>query len=547
MKSLAYVIIEKEEGEELSIIMNEADKDLQKYLPYEKATFPTNQNPTMRDLLTEAAELAGALEWLHKDIQNTGEILACCHMDLKPSNILIFLENGFPVGRWKIADFGISAIRTPKQENGKSNDNQAPQDTIETIVTKAKRHPGAYTAPEISDHPDKVGRNSDIWSYGCFLVDVIASKLTGEASLHSLTKERGATGEASHSNDYYYRDGALNPNVRKWIDALGKARSEKDHLESAALSDCKKLLEDILVVKPHRPRAQDIRKRLINAYKTIPVSKGAPDSIMIELDCEDETPQPINLSAFENSFQATEVARLSSIDHRVIADTMLLSRMKEWILAPEPSALWVNESPTTPTSDIRAVSPICSGLFHAARSEEIFVIFYLCKRETGGYAATTTRLNMLTDLTHSLIYQLQKYLNESSSPTQPVNQTSFDALGGTATLENAISVLSNLWSSISSRWFCIIDGFHVLEDSTDPILVARIKVLLGVLCPPSQGGAASDQNSCKTLITTSGPSRFLRKLPFKSILGSEVSSGYSLPVINDLMPAMKKFRSLSTY
>ena len=541
MKSLAYVEIELDPGQECSIIMDVADTDLHKYLPYKKATFPDDQNPKLRDLLTEAAALAGALDWLHEDIQSTEEILACCHMDLKPDNILIFNGPCSSVGRWKIADFSISAIRNPKRDLGRSNDDQAPQDTMETIVTQTKREPGPYTAPEVTDRSDKVGRSSDLWSYGCILTDVIASKLAGEASLCSLTKRRGLAGEAEHWNDYYYREGALNPNVQNWIDALDKARTKEDHLETDALSDCKNLLKDILVVEGRRTRARDIRKRLINAKNTIPASEGAP--YMTEIDGEDKTPQPTNITGFENKFQATEAEKLSRIDHRIVADTMLLSKTKEWLRAPEPSALWINDSPTAPTSSIGAVSPICSGLFQAAQSAEIFVTVYLCQRQTGGRAATATKLNMLVDLTHSLIYQLQRHLNKSSPPTQPVDQTIFDALHGTATLENAISVLSSLWASVPSRWFCVIDGFHILEDHTEPILVSRIEALLAVLCPSFRGGAAGDQNRCKTLISTSAPSLFLRKLPFKSILDNKVRSGSSLPVTNDFIPVMKKLRS----
>ena len=45
---------------------------------------------------------------------------------------LIFLENGLPIGEWIISDSHISAIMTPNQEHGKGNENQAPQDKIET-------------------------------------------------------------------------------------------------------------------------------------------------------------------------------------------------------------------------------------------------------------------------------------------------------------------------------------------------------------------------------------------------------------------------------
>ena len=49
-----------------------------------------------------------------------------------------------------------------------------------------------------------------MWSYGCILVDIIASRMIGKASLRELTKGRGKGERSSASNDWFYRDQALN-------------------------------------------------------------------------------------------------------------------------------------------------------------------------------------------------------------------------------------------------------------------------------------------------------------------------------------------------
>ena len=543
MNSLAFLCVGTDAEGEFSIIMDYADSDLQHFLPYET---DTSLGPnSLRDLLTEAAELAGALEWLHRRIQVAGEVLACCHMDLKPSNVLVFgiRNKNLPVGRWKIADFGLSAIRTPKEKIREDNDTRYPKIKVETIVTTAKRNPGPYTAPELFHSRDEVGRNSDVWSYGCILVDVIASRMTGKASLRELTKSRGMGEKASHSNDWFYRDRALNPDVQTWINALDTEPNLEDPTERAALPGCKELLEEILVIEPDRPEACDIRARLTKACQKIPLNEGASTPMSTESDSEDEMPQSIDLSVFESSHQATQRSRLPPLDERALAESILLRNIQRWILTPKLEVLWIDEPLA---NGMREVSPFCSGLLYAAQNEGFPVMTYLCRRETGDDGARGTKLEMLVDLTHSLIYQLQTHLKEISAPLQSVHQERLDALDGTATLTDEISVLADLWGAMKSHWFCIIDGFQVLEDDADTTLVEHLRDLLRVLCPPLKDSAAGDPSKSKTLITTSGRSLFLGALPQESRLGTNTfSSNVKDFVYKDLRSATKNLRNSS--
>ena len=558
MNFLAFLAIDTKEGEkEYSILMDVADSDLQHFLPYSgdtvidvqdwsAATMKTlsSTNATTRDLLSEMAELAGALEWLHENIQVNGEVLSCCHMDLKPSNILMFdIDDCNPVGKWKIADFGISAVRTPVI----SADGRSPSRKLEylkkTIITSAKRSPGPYTAPEVYENDGKnVGRNSDRWSYGCILVDVVASRMTGMASLEELTLRRGLQAEGSHSNDWYYRDRALNPEVQAWLLTLDTTHHLKDLADSAAFQECKKLLEELLVVDCNRPNGKIIRERLINAYKTIPVRESNPGLSLTRDKHGAEETQPIDLSSLEKEYQDEELAKISRLDRRAEADNMLLGKMQRWVLASQSQIFWID----TPLSgNIRPVPPICSNLLHVARENAIFVAAYFCRKDTGPGVIKGTKLDLLAELTYSLVYQLQSYMNGRPNPIQPVDQARFDALDGSKTLADAMIVLAELCASFPTRWFCIIDGFDLLEDVATK---GFLQSLLRALRPSCEGDDPGYKSVCKTMITTCGRSTILGTLPvdYRWPANNPSGAGTQGYVVNKLQNAIEKLGQSST-
>jgi serine/threonine protein kinase len=139
------------------------------------------------DLILESRNLADALDYLHNRLYNTSGI-SLSHNDIKPENILVFypdstdIPDRYPVGKWKIADFGISHVKNKhlhlkNPPSSTANGKLMVEETVSVSKTTPKRYPGRYTAPELEQQriPQKTdGRKADIWSFGCVLSEIIA-------------------------------------------------------------------------------------------------------------------------------------------------------------------------------------------------------------------------------------------------------------------------------------------------------------------------------------------------------------------------------------
>ncbi|KAI9040381.1 uncharacterized protein KD926_008338 [Aspergillus affinis] len=204
-------------GRDFNILFPWANMDLDKFL--EGRYRELSSEFTLHDLMSEMLKLAGALSFLHRGLQPLKQ--KCRHRDLKPSNILLFFRRGFPVGQWKISDFGISIIDEP---------DQGPTTTISEFVNNntypvmdEPRYPNStYQPPEV--HMEiPFGRRSDVWSFGCILMRVLAFGLGGEEGLRSLDEQRTLhDGNPKNMNDRFYRVSplALNPQVESWLTVL---------------------------------------------------------------------------------------------------------------------------------------------------------------------------------------------------------------------------------------------------------------------------------------------------------------------------------------
>lgn len=146
------------------------------------------------DLILESRNLADALDYLHNRLHNMSKI-SLAHNDLKPENILVFYPDSidigdrYPVGQWKIADFGLSKVKDKRVLDNKllSAEDAIPiprkadithriERSLSVSRTVPKRDPGKYTAPELDQKKlEKTdGRSADIWSFGCVLSEVVA-------------------------------------------------------------------------------------------------------------------------------------------------------------------------------------------------------------------------------------------------------------------------------------------------------------------------------------------------------------------------------------
>ncbi|KAF8859384.1 kinase-like protein [Acephala macrosclerotiorum] len=260
---------------EFNILLPMADTDLKKFL-YGKVYEPQCSN--LVHLLKEALGLVDALRWLHED-QLLGEKLqVCCHMDLKLDNILIYELNNadFPAGCWKISDFGISSMI--ERDNSHIHDAElfrrntfrtSPAGRLARIVTgrddvltTVRRVPGAYSAPE-ARNGNLIGPPSDIWSFGCILVQILIRVAGGIGFLEEMDDRRASK---EHGNDHFCQTTAgkahLNPVVKEWLES--SQLFDRTFKDRVLIGNCKKVIKQALKIDPNqRPSAGRLRRELL--------------------------------------------------------------------------------------------------------------------------------------------------------------------------------------------------------------------------------------------------------------------------------------------
>ncbi|KAE8383104.1 hypothetical protein BDV26DRAFT_304007 [Aspergillus bertholletiae] len=243
-------------GNSFNILSPLADMDLDVFLREGHQRCP---GLTVRELMQEAAHLAGALAFLHQGLDSHPPGLSCYHKDLKPGNILVFHGNSadFPrVGKWKISDFGISTMSRPERTDK----------TVTEFVDEFTHQqssvppPAPYRAPDVAGY----GLKSDIWSLGCILTRVLALGLQGVNGMVDLDNLRATKGgrDSPYQNDHFYRGSPpmLNPHIQAWLSGLDSSRYK---YRQDFLQGCQALIFDMLAISPeNRPNARYVRERL---------------------------------------------------------------------------------------------------------------------------------------------------------------------------------------------------------------------------------------------------------------------------------------------
>jgi hypothetical protein len=286
---LAVFTVEDEEDQEapkeFNIILPLADADLQQFL-YD-AKFDGAWNNVAK-VLEEASNLAGALSWLHGGLNISGKALFLCHMDLKLDNVLVYLERNYPIGWWKISDFGISSLKERKKRKKDPEKEptdlrrptsallaiptMSPAESLNFITTQertsVKRPAGAFSAPEV-EAGGSVGPESDIFSFGCILFQVLARVAGGVPLLMKLDDKRGSFQNGSRNDHFCQRtDGkkSIHKDVSLWLENSDGLRGSLS--DRSMIMNCKGLIEKTLEIAPKaRPNAEELHDELVMIYR----------------------------------------------------------------------------------------------------------------------------------------------------------------------------------------------------------------------------------------------------------------------------------------
>jgi serine/threonine protein kinase len=211
------------------------DKDLAKFMRDERSAIFGDDYKIHRALFG----LSSAIEMVHCFFSEEHQLkLIGCHYDLKPKNILVDGE------RFLLADFGLSRLR-PESDGSNST---------------FKRGEGDYLAPECEAvdngfEKHSIGRASDIWSFGCILVEVQTYVIWGPEGVRRFREARKH--DVQNWRVSWFRScNSLSPEVSHWIDSLEK---EADRIGQQMLFLARRMLSD---EAGRRPKIQQVRAEL---------------------------------------------------------------------------------------------------------------------------------------------------------------------------------------------------------------------------------------------------------------------------------------------
>ncbi|KAL2073458.1 hypothetical protein VTL71DRAFT_10782 [Oculimacula yallundae] len=204
---------------------------------------------SLKDLLNQASGLADALSWLHGGIHTLdGRKLIACHIDMKPSNILVFhLEESSSAGTWLITDFSTSTLT-----DGDGTELLPAPRIVEDI----------YSAPELQAQPEKnrASPECDVWSLGCILFEILLCFVDGR---EESVEWRDEWGNMPCFHKERMGERGLASRLHQWL-------SEgvlSDSAESQRVESFKKLVLGTLKIVPaERPTAEDLKKSLTSIF-----------------------------------------------------------------------------------------------------------------------------------------------------------------------------------------------------------------------------------------------------------------------------------------
>ncbi|KAJ6038519.1 uncharacterized protein N7446_005323 [Penicillium canescens] len=266
-----------------SIFMPLAISDLRAHMKNDTRPRPSATERT--DMILAAAGVAGGLKFLHKgmDMPRGGK-LVCYHMDLKPDNILIFLDkvdsHGKPHYIWKISDFGMSRVRYQDDNEVERRERTLTSWFLERPVvpslagTYNRRLVGTYLAPESLLPSRSMKAASDVWSLGCITSVLFTYLAEGRTGVSTYQDRRTQHHNANSYDRFFVANTAfgrpkVHPEIKLWHDLLIKKANQQSPEEGQALRSILNYLERnvLLLDQQNRCPAEDLEKQLNKTHR----------------------------------------------------------------------------------------------------------------------------------------------------------------------------------------------------------------------------------------------------------------------------------------
>lgn len=299
----------------LSIFFPVAAFDLDDYLFGKESRPSIYQYPVdPAHLIKEFACLTHALNYLHNEIRlDDGEQFVCVHHDLKPDNILV-VDDGSPVGRWKVTDFGLSRVKHAESKQPSTRTTLYDHvSSVRASLTSPKRREGTFQPPEIEKVGEKVmGPKSDIWALGCVLCLVLMYAIEGVPGVNGfqnrrLKQKKSRGSSASYEHDYFYRGDQLNPQV---LSAL-----EETTQKGAWARNCVEIIKKTLQIDPaQRPKAKLVEDWLFERVLSELRESSSRGSTSIKPpEGSNESNQAVQQTGHDNSSSRARTKEISPV------------------------------------------------------------------------------------------------------------------------------------------------------------------------------------------------------------------------------------------
>ncbi|KAJ6441394.1 ankyrin repeat protein [Purpureocillium lavendulum] len=266
-----------------SLFMPLAVCDLRSYMMAGHDISPTTQD-ARADIISCAAGLASGLQFLHTGIRTPDfDELVCYHMDLNPSNILVFQERSDDGGMrkiWKLSDFGMSRVKVRRRAASGDRENdfnslfvrrkKAPDPSVSWTVNR--RGEGTYLPPESISTTASMGTSSDVWALGCVISVVLTFLETGADGVRHYQDARIDHRRADGYDRFFIRgtrftEPDVHPQIRIWHKALREKALKRNIAEGNAMSFMLDFLEQSVIRVNQRCTAENVKLKLEETYR----------------------------------------------------------------------------------------------------------------------------------------------------------------------------------------------------------------------------------------------------------------------------------------